>query len=194
MKLVPEYLKIATAYYTNPPAEAVALAGSPADVRLELPGLSPNTAAMPWIFILLPWIELWTLIELGSEIGGLAAILYVFATLVLGLSLLRRQGLAMARKMQQEYGGRFLGPQLLMDDMAIVSCGLLLMVPGLITDFLGLLCLVGPLRRRLLGLISGNSDVHRNGMGDSHSDPHAGGQQHPKSSDTLEGEFRRLDD
>jgi UPF0716 protein FxsA len=147
---------------------------------------------MPWLFLLLPWIELWTLIELGSEIGGLSAILYVFATLVLGLSLVQRQGLAMARKMQQEYGGRFLGPQLLMDDMAIVSCGLLLMVPGLITDCLGLLCLVGPLRRRLLGLVSGNAEVYRGGTGDPHS--RGGGGVPPGGGDTLEGEFKRLDD
>ena len=149
---------------------------------------------MPWLFLLLPWIELWTLIELGSEIGGLSAVLYVFATLVLGLSLLRRQGLAMARKMQQEYGGRFIGPQLLMDDMAIVSCGLLLMVPGLITDILGLLCLVGPLRRRLLGLISGNSDARYSHTGGDSPHRHAGAPRNPKSGDTLEGEFKRLDD
>ncbi len=161
---------------------------------LELVRARPNTAAMPWIFLLLPWIELWTLIELGSEIGGLSAVLYVFATLVLGLSLLRRQGLAMARKMQQEYGGRFIGPQLLMDDMAIVSCGLLLMVPGLITDFLGLLCLVGPLRRRLLGVLVGNSAAHSGHAGGYSSHTDAGGQQRPPGGDTLEGEFKRLDD
>ena len=162
--------------------------------QLELVRARPNTAAMPWIFLLLPWIELLTLIELGSEIGGLSAVLYVFATLVLGLSLLRRQGLAMARKMQQEYGGRFIGPQLLMDDMAIVSCGLLLMVPGLITDFLGLLCLVGPLRRRLLGLISGESGAHSRRTGGDNAHTHSGNDQNARGGDTLEGEFRRLDD
>jgi UPF0716 protein FxsA len=145
---------------------------------------------MPWIFLLLPWIELWTLIELGSEIGGFATLLYVFATLVLGLSLVRRQGLAMARKMQQEYGGRMLGPQLLMDDMAIVSCGLLLMIPGLITDFLGLLCLVGPLRRRLLALLGGGDG----GSGSYDYRGSVGPRQPPAGGDTLEGEFRRLDE
>ena len=158
--------------------------------HLVLVRRSPNTPFMPWIFLLLPWIELWTLIELGSEIGGFAALLYVFATLALGLSLLRRQGLAMARKMQQEYGGRMLGPQLLMDDMAIVSCGLLLMIPGLITDFLGLLCLVGPLRRRLLALLGGGpaSAATHDSRGNF------GSGQPPAGGDTLEGEFRRLDD
>jgi UPF0716 protein FxsA len=39
---------------------------------------------MRWIFLLLPWIELFTLIQLGSQIGALATLLYVFVTLVLG--------------------------------------------------------------------------------------------------------------
>ena len=71
-------------------------------------GLNPNTDTMPWIFLLLPWIELWTLIELGSETGPLVALLYVFATLMLGLSMLRRQGLAIVRKMQREQGAGFI--------------------------------------------------------------------------------------
>ena len=142
---------------------------------------------MPWIFLLLPWIELWTLIELGAVVGALGALLYVFATLVLGLALLRRQGLAVVRKMQQEYGGRFVGPQLLLDDMAIFSSGLLLMIPGLITDSLALLCLIGPLRRRLLGLLGNGASQHSAGGDQTRHRSESGG-------DTLEGEFRRLDD
>ena len=149
---------------------------------------------MPWIFLLLPWIELWTLIELGSEIGGLFALLYVFATLMLGLSMLRRQGLAIVRKMQREQGAGFIGPQLLLDDMAIVSCGLLLMVPGLITDFLAVLCLVGPLRRRLLGLFGVKPAVADADAFTQRPDGVVPGRQSPAGGDTLEGEFKRLDD
>ena len=47
---------------------------------------------MRWVFLLLPWIELFTLIQLGGEIGGFMTLLYVFATLMLGLTVIRLQG------------------------------------------------------------------------------------------------------
>jgi UPF0716 protein FxsA len=134
---------------------------------------------MPWIFLLLPWIELWTLIELGSATSALTALAWVFLTLMLGLGLVRRQGLRLVAEMQRQ-GGLF-GPQMLMDDLSVVSCGLLLMVPGLVTDFLGVVLLIGPLRRRLLG------SRRRDG-----GEPGAPGR--PGEQVTLEGEFRRLDD
>jgi UPF0716 protein FxsA len=125
--------------------------------------------------------------------------------------MLRRQGLAIVRKMQREQGTGFIGPQLLLDDMAIVSSGLLLMVPGLITDTLALLCLVGPLRRRVLALFGVNPvagtthrrfdsvtpDRQQSGTGRPASGRPASGRPasgRPAVGDTLEGEFRRLDD
>jgi UPF0716 protein FxsA len=151
-------------------------------------GNRPDNGDMRWILILLPWLELWTLIELGSEIGGLATLLYVAATLMLGLTLLRRQGLSMLRQMQSEYGGRGLGPQLLLNDAALLGSGLLLMVPGLITDVLALLLMIGPLRRGLGRLLRGSASAPESGSEQPQRDQQA---EHPQ---TLEGEFRRLDD
>lgn len=139
---------------------------------------------MPWIFLLLPWVELWTLIELGSRTSALTALAYVLLTLVLGMSLIRRQGVSVLRQLQQQGGGSFIGPQLLMDDLALVSCGLLLAVPGLVTDVLAVLFLIGPLRRRLLG---SRIEVINTGFQSSAA---------PSGEEkvTLEGEFKRLDD
>jgi len=134
---------------------------------------------MRWIFLLLPWIELWTLIELGAATSGLTALAWVFLSLMLGLSLIRRQGMQMLSEMQRQDGVRMLGPQLLADELALVSSGVLLMVPGLITDSLALLFLIGPLRRRVL----------RAGRWDEQP-PSPDGGEHV----TLEGDFRRLDD
>ncbi len=144
---------------------------------------------MQWIIFLFPWLELWTLIELGGEIDGFTAVLYVFATLVLGLSMIRGRGIAIMREMremQQQQGGRvIIGPQLLADETAIIGSGLLLMIPGLITDFLALLCLIGPLRRRLLALLGVQKPEPVVSYGESTSET---GPQ------TLEGDFRRIDD
>ena len=147
---------------------------------------------MQWILFLFPWLELWTLIELGGEIGGFTAILYVFATLMLGLSMIRGRGIALMRQMQQDQGRVFLGPQLLADSTAVLGAGVLLMIPGLITDCLALLCLVGPLRRGLLRLFGlQQPDVAPNWQNAPDRPPYDRSDSH---SDPLEGEFRHLDD
>ncbi len=126
--------------------------------------------------LLLPWLELWTLIELGSDIGAFQTIAYVLLTMLLGGWLIRRQGEGMLMKVKQEFdGSRALNPGLLADGLAMVFCGLLLMMPGLITDVLGLVMMIGPLRRFLLRR-SQPVDVK------------------VQSSITLEGDFQRLDD
>jgi len=104
---------------------------------------------MRLFILLLPWLELFTLIELGIRTSALTALAWVLATLLLGLALLQRQGRDLFERLRETRDGRVLGPQLLLDDMALGLAGLLLMIPGLITDVLALVVMVGPLRRRL---------------------------------------------
>jgi UPF0716 protein FxsA len=145
---------------------------------------------MPWIFILLPWIELWTLIELGSATSGLFALGYVFLTMVVGVGLIRRQGEGMmARIQQQQAQGGILSPEWMMDDLALVGSGLLPMIPGMVTDLLAIIFAIGPVRRglaRLLGIkVRAQSPDSAPGFD---ADPGDG------PSNTIEGEYRRLDD
>jgi len=141
---------------------------------------------MRLLILLFPWLELWTLIELGARTSALTALAYVFATLVLGIAMIRRQGLTLLQQMQRDAEVGFFSPRLLMDDLALVSAGLLFMVPGIITDVMALLVLIGPLRRRLLGL--GRWQVHTT---HTRTGGPSGDADDPV---TLEGEFRRLDD
>ena len=124
--------------------------------------------------LLLPWLELFTLIELGIKTSALTAIAYVFATLFIGLAILRR--------LRQAQDGRVLGPELFLDDMAMGFAGLLLMVPGMITDLFALIVMVGPLRRRLARSILGPQVVVRTSQ--RHAGPH----------ETIEGDYRHVTD
>lgn len=110
---------------------------------------------MRFLIMLLPWIELFGLIQLGVETSALTALGYVIGTLVLGVFILRRQGAGMFERLRETQQGRVLGPDLLLDDMAVGFSGLLLIVPGIITDVLGLLVMIGPLRRRLTRALGG---------------------------------------
>ncbi len=137
---------------------------------------------MRFIIILLPWLELFTLIQLGVETSALTALGYVLLTLMLGLWLLRRQGEGMFQRLREAQQGAVLGPQLLLDDMAVGLAGLLLMVPGMISDFAALLVLIGPLRRKLQRWFGGPQPQPFRPERDT------------SGPTTLEGEYRRLDD
>ncbi len=136
---------------------------------------------MRLFILLLPWLELFTLIKLGTETSAIMALLYVFATFMLGLAVLRRQGRGMLLRLREAQQGRVLGAQLVKDDMAVGLAGLLLMVPGLITDFLALVMFIGPLRRRLSAVLSGPQPEPYNSERDA------------AGNVTIEGEFQRSD-
>ncbi len=132
--------------------------------------------------LLLPWLELFTLIQLGIETSALTAVFYVLATLVLGLFVLKRQGMQMLERLQGVQQGRVLGSELLVDDMAMGLAGVLLMFPGLISDFAALVVMISPLRRRL-----------SRALGGAQAEPYA--PQRDFDSDlTIDGEFTRIDE
>ena len=137
---------------------------------------------MRLFIMLLPWLELFTLIQLGVMTSALTALLYVFATFLLGLAVIRRQGQGMFERLREAQDGRILGAHLLLDDMAMGLAGLLLLIPGLISDVAALLVMVGPLRRRIVRALRGPQPEpfapQREG------DPH----------ETIEGSYRRIGD
>ncbi len=137
---------------------------------------------MRFLLLLLPWLELATLIELGIKTSVLTALLYVFATFVFGMLILQRQGMGMFQHLREAQQGRVLGPHLLVDDMAVGFAGLLLMFPGMISDFAALVVLIGPLRRKIARSLAGpQPEPYIPDM-----DPHA--------NSTIEGSYQRVDD
>lgn len=137
---------------------------------------------MRLLIMLLPWLELFTLIQLGIKTSALTALLYVLATLLLGVAVLQRQGRGLFERLQQTQEGRVIGPQMLVDDMAVGLAGLLLIFPGMITDCAALLVMIGPLRRRLARALGGPEP-----------EPYAPGRD-SGTHVTIEGQYRRVDD
>ena len=133
-------------------------------------------------FMLLPWLELFTLIQLGVETSALTALLYVLATFVLGVAVIRRQGMGMFERLRQSQEGRVIGPDLLLDDMWLGFAGLLFIFPGMISDFIAIIVMIGPLRRRLARWLGGPQPETYAPTRDT------------ASHETIEGDFRRVDD
>ena len=137
---------------------------------------------MRLFFLLLPWLELFTLIQLGVETSALTALLYVLVTFMVGVAVLRRQGMGMFERLRQSQEGRIIGSELLLDDMALGLAGLLLIFPGMISDVAALIVMIGPLRRRVAHWISGPA-------------PELYAPERDRSeTNTIEGDFRHIDD
>ncbi len=137
---------------------------------------------MRLLFMLLPWLELFTLIQLGIKTTALTALLYVLATLIIGIAVIRRQGVGMMDRLRASQDGSIPGPELLVDDMAIGLAGLLLVFPGMISDVAAVIVMIGPLRRRIASWFTPKAPQ-----------PYAA-EQDQTGNTTIEGEFRRIDD
>lgn len=101
------------------------------------------------LFIGLPILEFALLIELHGMVGFLPTVLLVFLTGIAGASLVRRQGINILFKIQQEMNvGNLPAPQMI-DGVMILIAGALLVTPGLITDLVGFSLLVPFLREKI---------------------------------------------
>lgn len=145
---------------------------------------------MRYLIMFLPWLELFTLIKLGVETTALTALAYVLATFVLGILILQYQGREMMEKLRQGQAGTMVGPQLLLDDMAAGFSGVLLMIPGMITDFLAIVVAIGPVRRRLMRFFSSPQQAGP----DSISRENVRERADPRRAEDIEGTFHRVDE
>ena len=121
------------------------------------------------LFTIVPLVELYILIKIGSHIGGSNTILLVIMTAVLGAWLARLQGLRTLRQMQLSLSQGQIPAEELIDGVLILAGGILLLTPGVLTDLFALVLLFPFtrthfkrwLRRRFDRMVaSGNARLH----------------------------------
>jgi len=101
------------------------------------------------LFLIVPVIEIYLLIKVGSLIGGLATVATLLLVSLLGAYLVRSQGFRIIASIREELSrGRLPAAQML-DGALVFVGGVLLMTPGFFTDFLGIFFLI-PATRRLI--------------------------------------------
>ena len=100
------------------------------------------------MFVFVPVMELYILIEASSMIGIGATVGLIMLTGVAGAWLARSQGLEILRRIQQETANGQMPAQTMIDGTLILVGGLLLLTPGFFTDALGFSFLV-PITREL---------------------------------------------
>jgi UPF0716 protein FxsA len=138
------------------------------------------------VFFLTPIAEMYLLIEVGGYIGTLSTIILVMATAVIGVALLRVQGLAtltrgVGRLQRGEVPAREMAEGIL-----LAIAGALLITPGFFTDIVGFILLFPPTRSALAQQMLSRVTLS--------------GQQNPpqwersRGSGVYDGEFERRPD
>jgi len=150
------------------------------------------------LFLAVPLIEIYLLIEVGQVIGAPLTIVAVVGTALLGAALARYQGMVTVRRLYTQLNSGQVPGQALFDGACLLMAGALLLTPGFFTDAVGFALLTPPLRRWVYRRLQHHLVVRMDpfGAGPFGDDPFgAHDPRGPQDSEhtTIEGEFRRRD-
>ena len=100
-------------------------------------------------FIVLPILEMYFLIQVGTFIGAFNTIALVLLTAIVGLFLLRQQGFQTLLNARNKLMQSELPAEEILTGIFLAVGGALLLTPGFVTDFIGFICLI-PFTRHFL--------------------------------------------
>ena len=155
------------------------------------------------LLTVLPLLEIALLVKFGQAFGVWLTIAEVIGSAMLGFAVLQRQGFTMMMRTQEAMmrGEPPVGAML--DGGMMVMAGTLLIIPGLITDVMGLLLLIPPVRHlvagRMLAGMFGTATVRVDTyeQGTRREPKHEPGPregQRDGGGPVIEGDFQRLDE
>jgi UPF0716 protein FxsA len=140
------------------------------------------------LFILLPLVEIGLFVTVGGWLTLWPTLLLVAASALLGVSVLRRQGMATAVEVSAALNDMRDPARPLADGALTMLAGVLLVVPGFLTSAVGLLLLAPPIRHAVIAYFSrrlrGTAVVMQGA---------AGSAQRRTDSRTIEGEFHEIE-
>jgi UPF0716 protein FxsA len=101
------------------------------------------------LFLLVPVIEIYLIIKVGSLIGALPTVALLLCISLAGAWLVRHQGFSVLRRIQSELAQGRLPASELLDGAMILVGGVMLLTPGFFTDVFGLFFLI-PVTRSII--------------------------------------------
>jgi UPF0716 protein FxsA len=136
------------------------------------------------LVLIVPFVEIYLLLQVGAIIGALPTIILVVFTALLGSWLLKQQGFATLQRFQTSLNNGEIPAYEMIEGPIILVGGALLLTPGFVTDLLGFACLIPQLRRKIAQYVIENFLVNST----------AQFRQRPsQQADALEGEFNKED-
>ena len=145
------------------------------------------------VFFSIPIVEMYLLIEVAERIEALPTILLVMLTAVLGVSLIRQQGLSTLTKGIGRLNQAEIPAAEIIEGVLLAVAGAFLITAGFLTDFIGFMIII-PITRRITALMllkrmAARADFRTNG--------HEFGGGSDKTRDTsgsvIEGEYEKKD-
>jgi UPF0716 protein FxsA len=153
------------------------------------------------IFFLTPVVEMYLLIEVGGYIGSLPTIGLVMITAVIGIALLKRQGLATLTRGVSRLQKGELPAREMVEGLLLAVAGALLLTPGFVTDAIGFVLLTPVLRamvaERVLArvqVMEATATVYQSQGGVQFRREYRSGGVEPGAPTTLEGDFESIED
>src|SRR5262245_29760474 len=143
--------------------------------------------------LLFPLVELAVLIKVGSVIGVGWTLFLIIASAFVGAALLRVAGVATAWRARERLARGELPEQEMLEGLVIAVGGGLLMLPGFISDIIGLFCLIPFTRRMMLDRLrkrAAEQVLRQRAFADDPQARDATGTQRPN---VIEGEYQRRD-
>ncbi|WP_437281800.1 FxsA family protein [Sorangium sp. So ce375] len=105
------------------------------------------------LFTALPILELWLLVSIGGIIGFWPTVAIALGTAILGAALARREGLKVLAAWRGAMEAGRVPDEGLTEGLLVLLGGVLLVVPGVLTDAAGLVLLLPPVRRRIAAAV-----------------------------------------
>lgn len=111
------------------------------------------------LLLALPFIDFYLLFVVAESIGFVQTIGVILLTGIIGVHLIRREGIHILMKLQQSVTAGEASRNMVEGAM-IVFAGIFLLTPGLITDLAGIALVFRPLRERLVAKLMNSSDTY----------------------------------
>jgi UPF0716 protein FxsA len=143
-------------------------------------------------FIGVPLVEIGVFIQVGGFIGLWPTLGLIVLTAVLGTWQLRAQGLATLGRARQQIDQGILPAHELFDGLCLLVAGALLLTPGFVTDAVGFLLFLPPVRATLRQILARHvtASAQTRAWADGEEVPGRG----PKGGGVIDGEFEDLTD
>ena len=98
------------------------------------------------VCVVVPIVELFVFVQVAQWIGGWEALLLLLAISLLGVWLVKAQGVAVYRQGRTDLAAQRVPGRAIVDGLLIFAAGVLLLIPGFVTAIVGLVLLIPPTR------------------------------------------------
>jgi UPF0716 protein FxsA len=136
--------------------------------------------------ITVPLVEIALFIQVGGWIGLVPTLVLIVLTAVVGTAMIRHQGLAVLSRAQRQLDKGGVPVQEVFEGVCLVFAGALLLTPGFLTDAVGAVLLLPPVRAALYRRVKAHLEAQVVAAGQP--PPGAGGRP-----PVIEGEFEEVE-